>query len=432
MKTWLAIGMLVVCALVLRQAHATDGAADSMADTAASRQVLVMLRMAPQHFHPDATYGGRYPDDGGRAGRRRLAEAIATDHGLKLLSDWPMPVIGIDCYVMEREKAVLGTRLLHALSRDPRVVWAQPMNLFHGLDGGDPLYAVQPAAKFWHLAELQRASTGRNVRVAIIDSGVDRAHPDLIGQVQLQENFVDTASVTGEAHGTAVAGIVAARAGNGIGIAGVAPEARLMALRACSQTAGHVRCSSFWLGKAINFAVMHDAKILNLSVSGPRDRLLETLFDVAAARGIAVIGAVDPDRADGGFPASYPGVVPVAGTASASTAPRGALFAPGTDIPTTLPGARWGLVSGTSYAAAHVTGLLALVAQLQPGASPAQLRRQILTFPNSQPMTKAGIPASDGAAQAGTIDACATISGITGACVCTCVATAVPKGSPGP
>jgi subtilisin family serine protease len=257
--------------------------------------------------------------------------------------------------------------------------------------------------------------------VAVVDSGVDAAHPDLAGQLALRQNFVDAVPDAAETHGTAVAGIVAARAGNGVGIAGIAPQARLMALRACWEvTRQDTRCNSFTLGKALHFAVTSDARIINLSLGGPPDRLLQALIDTALARGIAVIGAVDPDRADGGFPAAYPGVIAVTAAGDRRALPPGALQAPGTDIPATLPGARWGMVSGSSYAAAQVAGLAALMVELRPSAA-APSRAAFVTAARSS------LVAHDAGArpeQAGSIDACATIARAAGACVCLCPSTA--------
>lgn len=426
MKTILAAGLLALCATLPAEAGPTVSASPAgQAEAAASRQVLVMLRLAPQHYHPDSAYGGRYPNDSGRAARRRAAQELASAHGLRVVDDWPIPVIGIDCYVMEQAGDAPLEPVLAALASDPRVMWAQPMNTFHGLDAGDPLYGAQPAAKYWHIAELHKASTGRGVRIAVIDSGIDAEHPDLAGQVQLRENFVAASPDAPEAHGTAVAGIIAAREGNGIGIAGVAPDARLLALRACWTDGDATRCNSFTLGKALNFAIMHGAGIINLSLTGPADRLLQTLLDVAALRGMAVVGAADPQRADGGFPASSPAVIAVA-MATQGPVADGVLLAPGADIPTTRPGARWGLVSGPSYAAAHVTGLVALVAQLRPSANAAQLRRAIATAHDRGPVRNRTVSA-DPVAQAGNIDACATIARVTGACACSCTPLAAMK-----
>jgi subtilisin family serine protease len=373
----------------------------------AQHQLLVMLRVPPQHFHADGAYGGGYADDGSRVARRRMAHALAAEHGLRVRDNWAMPAIGIDCFLMEAPDDKPIDQVLEALAHDARVAWAQSIADYHALGSADPLYPIQPAAHDWHLAELHRISTGRNVSVAVVDSGVDAAHPDLAGQIALRRNFVDDVADAAEAHGTAVAGVIAARSGNGLGIVGVAPGARIMALRACwEMNRQAARCNSFTLGKAINFALENGAHIINLSLGGPPDRLLGSLLDAALARGVIVVGAADPQRPDGGFPASYPGVIAVARGGEGRALAPAMLSAPGTDIPSCMPGTRWGLVSGSSYAAAHVTGLTALLAQLQPRAGTGALRR----------MLGGGAAAS----ATGNIDACAAVQRAADACICLC------------
>jgi hypothetical protein len=88
--------------------------------------------------------------------------------------------------------------------------------------------------------------------------------------------------------------------------------------------------------------------------------LLGKLVDVALTRGATVVAAYDPKLPRGGFPASHPGVIAVADEAVARP-PAGVYSAPGRDVPTTQPGGRWSLVDGSSYAAAQVSGLMALV-----------------------------------------------------------------------
>jgi len=211
-------------------------------------------------------------------------------------------------------------------------------------------------------------------------------------------------------HGTAVAGIIVAQADNGIGIVGVAPQARVLALRACWQQAGEATlCSSLSLAQALQFAITHDAQVINLSLSGPPDALLARLLDIALGRGIAVVAAVDRGAVGGGFPAAHRGVVAVADTPSLPAA-AAAVIAPGRDIPTTVIGARWALVSGSSYAAAHVSGLLALLRE-------ARDRRGVAAS------TVAAVPARDLVLLPdGRIDACASLSRVAGPCSCDCTA----------
>ena len=117
-------------------------------------------------------------------------------------------------------------RALRALPSDPRVESAQPVQRFQVLaqakapaqTDADPLYPVQPAKADWRLDELHKVATGKGVTVAVIDSGVATEHPDLRGQVALARNFVDGRAMSGEAHGTEVAGLIAAREGNGVGL----------------------------------------------------------------------------------------------------------------------------------------------------------------------------------------------------------------------
>ncbi len=164
-----------------------------------------------------------------------LRRSLPARFKLRIVGSWPMPALGVDCFVMEAPENLPLEPLIERLALDARVESVQAMNLFRVLAHDDPLYPLQPTAGLWHLDELHRVATGKNVRVAAIDSGVELDHPDLAGRVMLARNFVDTRDAVAELHGTAVAGIIGARADNGVGIVGVAPDARLMALRACWQ-----------------------------------------------------------------------------------------------------------------------------------------------------------------------------------------------------
>ena len=364
---------------------AAFGAAWAQGDgrDASDRQVLMLLRLPAPHARPDAAYAGSYGAGAERKARQRIASRIARANGMELAAGWPMPLLGLDCFVLNVPPGRSQAEAVGQLAHDPAVAWSEPMHLYRAeaQAPNDPLFAAQPAAKQWRLAELHELATGRNVRVAVVDSSIDTRHPDLAGQFQTRRNFAPDHPDTPELHGTGVAGIIAAVADNKVGIAGVAPEARLMALRACwQQETSATVCNTLSLAEALHFAIENGAQVINLSLAGPPDLLLAGLIDAALARGIVVVSAADPNLAGGGFPASHPGVVAV--TSAANPVP-GAFSAPGRDVPTTQPGGRWGLVSGSSYSAAHVSG------QRSPrGRSPLMLV----------------------AAPAGAVDACATLA----------------------
>jgi subtilisin family serine protease len=376
-----SLAALAVLALPAGAEAARAATAPAIAEADAAHQVLVLLRLPPDHYRPGGNYADSYGDGAGLTARRRVAQRIAAAHGLKVVTNWPIPLVGVDCFVMSVPAGQTPEQVAMALAGDPDVAGAEPMHVYRGqasiparsiarqaspepasseVTHNDPLYLAQPAAREWRLAELHEVATGRGVKVAVIDSMVDASQPDLAGQIQTLQDFVLDHPRAAEQHGTGVAGIIAAVADNHVGIAGVAPHARLMALRACWQegSSGAV-CDTLSLAKALYFAIGHNAQVINLSLSGPNDPLLGRLIDMALARGAVVVGALDPNAANGGFPASHTGVVAVTDD-PAATFP-GALVAPGREAPTTQPGGRFAFVSGSSYAAAHVSGLFALM-----------------------------------------------------------------------
>ena len=406
---------LIAAVLALGVAPAEAAAAPPPAGPPAAQagehEILVMLRIPPDHYRPNATYGGDYGDQSTIAARRRLAERIAHRYGLDFVGDgWQMPLLGLDCYVMRVRQGETVETAMKRISRDPEVAWSEPMHVYQTQASppapaeGDPLYAVQPTATAWRLADLHRVTTGRGVVLAVIDSRIDVNHPDLSGQFVASEDFVAGRPGPPERHGTGVAGIIAAKSGNGIGISGVAPGARLMALRACWQTddaspAAPTLCDSLSLAKALHYAIEHGAKVINLSLAGPTDRLLTQLIGIAWSHDISVVAAYDPDLPNGGFPASDPEVIAVANE-SLPSPPTGVYLAPGEDVPTTQPGGKWFLVNGSSYAAAHISGLIALVREHRDTAP--------------RPLLVASLP------NGGDVDACATLLHALKPCDCTC------------
>jgi hypothetical protein len=381
-----------------------------------------MLRVAPPHFRPDANYLGNYNAQVGRAARQRVAEALAEKFNLRVVDDWPMPALGVDCVVMEAPRDAVMEKLVEDVALDARVDWVQSMNLFHVLSYNDPLYALQPTATLWHLADIHRVATGKDVRVAQIDSAVELDHPDLRGRIAVARNFVDGRdSVVETQERPSPESSCPCRRRRGHRRVRRRRVDGASSLLATSAEGSLAICSSFTLAKALQFALERKVAVVNLSLGGPRDRLLERLLDVAISRGVVIVAAANSASKDGGFPASVSGVLAVAAD-DVHDLPRAILRAPGQDIPTTLPGQRWGLVSGSSFAAAEMTGLVALLLELAPDQKPQQIRETLTasetTLASRQNRT--------------IVDACAAIAKTLGACACGCSMAGGGHSPPGP
>ena len=386
LSTVCTLALALVAALGFAPAQAFAGSASPVsaeargAEVEGSRRVMMMLDLGAEHYRAGADYGGDYGDAMAAKARLRFARRIAREHRLAVVDSWPMPLIGVDCVILEIRDERPVEQVVKELSAIPGVSWSQPLNEFQMLEAGPPgharapqasyndrLFPAQPAASLWHLARLHQVSTGRGVTIAIVDSHVDLAHPDLAGQIATAVDFVP-GRPQAERHGTGVAGIIAARPNNALGIAGVAPGARIVALRACwERTAGGATvCDSLSLARALTWAIEHGSGVINMSLTGPVDPLIRRLVEQANAHGAAVVAAIDEQHPATSFPAFLPGVVSV-GDERLSDRLQAAYIAPGRDVLTTQPEGKWDLVSGSSYAAAHVSGLIALLRQASGG-----------------------------------------------------------------
>ncbi|MFP3939561.1 MAG: S8 family peptidase [Thermoanaerobaculia bacterium] len=314
---------------------------------------------------------------------RTLAELHA-NYGVRPVALWPMESLGVPCVLMsippDRE-AVELTRLLNA---DPRVESAQPVYRFRALGYDDPYAQLQHSAEELRFTGAHRWATGKGVKVAVVDTGVDFSHPDLVDRVVGARDFVNRVErvetpFSGDVHGTGVAGVIAASAGNGEGIVGVAPEAELLAVRSCWPEAPEridATCDSYTLAQGLDFAIDQGARVINLSLAGPRDPLLSRLLEAAMERGTAVVAAAEEANSQT-FPASEAGVLAV-GTQPTDEVPDASegpppLTAPGVDILTTVPRQGYDFLTGNSLAAAHVSGVAALLLERRPDLAPGDL-----------------------------------------------------------
>lgn len=350
---------------------------------------------------------------------RRIATRLAEDHRLYQVAEWPITALGVHCVAYEIASDQSIEQVLESVSRDKRVDSVQRVHRFRVLS--DPYFRLQTALQSMQIEAAQRWATGHNVTVAIIDTGSDFNHPDLRGQITEHHDFVDDdpAAFVNDIHGTAVAGVIAALADNGQGIVGIAPNAKLMALKACwpeKSASLEAVCDSLTLAKALDAAVRLKPAILNLSLTGPFDSLLARLINKAIEQHIIIVAA-DPEQTDltSGFPASMENVVPVRlaqqqRRTKPATRPTW-IEAPGSGVLTTFPQGTYNFISGSSFAAAHVSGVIALLLELQPSLSAAHVI-EILQAPVRRSDQIPGLQVS------GVVNACAAIAKLRGVPTC--------------
>jgi subtilisin family serine protease len=356
-----------------------------------------------------------------------LTKALAYEYNLSQVGAFPLASLGIQCVVFQvpAERAVAD--IIARLEADPRVEAVQLNQVFRGLGSihNDPYATLQYGAQTIRADLAHRRATGKGVKVAVVDTGVETNHPDLRGRVVATANFVDGGEQTfdQDSHGTAIAGVIAARADNSIGIFGIAPEAEIIAIKACWQRAPQAPgalCSSWTLAKAVDFALHAGAQVLNFSLAGPPDPLLARLIATAVQRHITIVAAVLEEGERGpGFPASLETVIairtsdPRRHVHSAVGKSAAALAAPGIDILTTAPHEAYAFLSGSSLAAAHVTGIVALLLEHEPYLTPTQVQALLRT--TAQPIAGA---ASAAQGPTGIVDACAALEQLLGGQVC--------------
>ena len=358
--------------------------------TAEERRLLVTFsdQSINRRLAGNAQDGYRISDQYTNSGwSLRLAFDLAKRHHLEMIAQWPVTELGLSCVVYEVQDQVQLEQAIAELQNDREVVSVQKMNGFKVLGAEqsaniptghrDPYLSLQNGFQSLGVGGLHAITTGRGVRIALIDSGVDEEHPDLQGQIKFSQNFAPEPPNhnLADVHGTAVAGVLSARSDNGIGIAGIAPDAEIFALRACwpeQQGALAARCNSFTLALALNQAIRLESHIINLSLSGPKDPLLQLLIEKALSKGVIIIAAVPGKDQAGGFPANVPGVIAV-GRGNEAVMPQ--IIAPGQDILTTVPPQAYDFMTGSSFATPHVSGITALLLQLHPDWRLADVQR---------------------------------------------------------
>lgn len=223
---------------------------------------------------------------------------------------------------------------------------------------------------------------GRGIKVALVDSGVSLAHPDLAANLDAggyDFGDDDPDPNDGLGHGTGVAGVLAAVANNGVGIAGLAPAVRVLPIKVSVADTSAFTAST--VAQAVDYAVAKGARVINLSVTFDQPtELLRLSIRSALDRGIAVVAAAGNSAGPVAFPANLPGVIAVAATdrqgglyITSNRGPEVAIAAPGADILTTTLRAGYASQNGTSFAAPMVAGAMAALMSINDSLPVATL-----------------------------------------------------------
>jgi subtilisin family serine protease len=320
-----------------------------------------------------AEFEGSYTDE--------QAEALARRHGLRKISLQAFPLIGAtiglfqitDGRSYEASSSAFATADgVITVQRDFRYLLQEQKA---AQTEGD---AAQYALAKLRLPEAHTLSHGADVLVALIDSGVDVRHAELTNSVT--DNFDALGSHDGpHVHGTGIAGVIASHAR----LMGAAPSVHLIAIRAFGQGPVGVESSSFVILKSLDHAVSQHAQIINMSFAGPKDALIERAINAVAAKGILMVAASGNAGAKSRplYPAANPNVVAVSATDARDrlfeASNRGsyiALSAPGAEIFLPAPDQKYQITSGTSFAAAYVSGVAALMLERNGALKPDDLR----------------------------------------------------------
>jgi subtilisin family serine protease len=277
------------------------------------------------------------------------------------------------CFIYRIAAGSDRDEIIEALGKDPRVESAQPLNVFEtnvaAGDGYDDTYAeLQHGLDALDLTRAHRYSRGKGVRIAVIDSNADTRHEDLQGRVRRVEDFAGGATDIDRNHGTAVTSVIAARTNNARGMVGVAPEAKLELYVACwsQEDFETAVCDSFTLAQALDTLLERPPDVLNLSLAGPEDALVRRLLLAAHDRGVVLIAARPQE------------VIAVSSSRSGAAQPGDSVFAPGDQILVAIPDDNYDFRSGSSLAAAHVSGVVALVLSISPHSDARAIQSVLL------------------------------------------------------
>lgn len=266
----------------------------------------------------------------------------------------------------------------------------------------DGIRAQQWALDAMHTQQAWRTTKGQGITVAVLDTGVDDQHPDLAGNVLTGKDMVGFGAQRGDRawarHGTAMAGIIAGHGhgvGNGDGVLGIAPEAKILPVRVILEDGDSARTRARntrgnALAEGIRWATDQGADVINLSLgddskSAHPEPAEDAAVQYALKKGAVVVASAGNGGEKGdhiSYPAAYPGVIAATavdqnGTRASFSTRRwyATVSAPGVDVVIADPDDKYYEGWGTSAASAFVSGAVALIKAAHPGLSPAQIKK---------------------------------------------------------
>jgi filamentous hemagglutinin family protein len=322
-------------------------------------------------------------------GIERLRDAVAP-LGVSILASEDLSILGSTAVRLHIDNGRSPAEVIEALAAVQFLAAIQPQYVY-GLDqvapgpapaarsDAPPGDAAQYILQKLSLADVHRMVRGTNVPIAVIDSEIDATHPDLEGAVAQRYDAVGTPDKP-HPHGTGMAGAIGAHQR----LLGTAPAARLLAVHAFSTGAATPESTTFNILKGINWAVNQGVRVINMSFAGPKDPSLERALKAAYDRNITLIAAAGNagPRSPPLYPGADPNVIAVTATdvddkvfAGANRGKYISVSAPGVDILVPAPENAYQLTTGTSVAAAEVSGMVALLLERNPKLTPADIRR---------------------------------------------------------
>jgi type VII secretion-associated serine protease mycosin len=252
----------------------------------------------------------------------------------------------------------------------------------------DPYYASQWGFPLMHVTGAWPVSTGVGITVAVVDTGVALSHPDLTrALVSSGWNALTNQAGAGDdnGHGTHVAGIIAATANNGIAIAGAAPDARILPVKALNSSGSG---TSTQIAAGITWAADHGARVINLSLGGSSQMPdMKAAIDYAIGKGAVVVAAAgnNGNGAAVSYPGAYPEVLCVSAATQSGTLASYSSTGPQVDVMavgiawSTYPPATLALMQGTSMATPYVSAEAALLLSHSPALAAAQVATTLET-----------------------------------------------------